>query len=338
MPASLDLQNDNETAAFVDTDERLDSWHRLGLKLRGLLLTAVQGLEKIGRPTVEQIQLPYPNPEWGLSPVYALVRTDVMPVHMYGSVKRDYFHVDPTMFCEALDQASGNRNINTLGLLDTGKLFVCYDLGLHTIAGEEANLYMTFGNDMSGSAANDCFTSAVRTVCANTYGMGLSRAQSRMAVSHDSDAIKKTMEWAAMTFRQAHDYTDVLAEVADILNAKLATPEVHETIMNVAIPFPKEPRPDAFGIYSEEKQKVYRASVDRAVAQRMTVGRLYDGEMTGYDQLSNRGSQWHLYQAVVEGLEHVIAARGTDDRAMAFCDGIRRQRVEATLNTLLNLN
>lgn len=325
----------NSQTCFVQVRAH-SAWHQLG-HLDAAEQSAEEGWFTIGSPMVQKLGLHFAD---GTASRYAaLVRTDLREPVEYGLVTKQYRHVAPRDFAAACDLGSGNRTIETMGLLNSGLLFVCYRMPDSNLAGEEAKNFLVMTSAMDGKHANLAMYTPVMVVCENTWRAGLREATYLMHVRHNEKVIESLVNEVEKVFGLYAAKQAVLAEAAGILAAAPLTPQhATETIL-VAAHYPKEPSAAVRAAWKPEDEQRYVNAVAVADERRGTIADLYGGNMAGYEEYpARRGTAWGLLQATIEAYEHVIPAKNGRDQAQAFMFGNRSAWVAQTYKKLVEFS
>jgi hypothetical protein len=322
----------NGQAMFVSFRET--AWHRLGMVVQESM-TATQGWDLTGRPQVEKVPLLYPSGR--ASGWQAIVRTDLAPQQYieYGVVTRQYTLISPLEFCQAFDRASHEQPIETMGLLNSGVLFVTTRLPDVEIANDEYQRYVVALDDMTGNGANKVLVAPVRVVCQNTMQVALRKAEATWRVAHDNKAIQQLEVWLTQALQSAEQKAELVSQTLTLFAQRRLSPTEEETAMGIAVPLPTQPE-NRGGLFDLVRQEAYESSCVLVRDRRETISHMYHGAMTGYTPACH-GTAYGFYGATVEAYEHVFPARGERDQAQAFATGSRRARLDATFNYLQTL-
>lgn len=194
------------------------------------------------------------------------------------------------------------RPIESMGFIGKqGENFFCTTwLPSMDVRGEECRNYLLLNSPMDGFRSAQSIVSPVLTVCENTLRLAEQLALQRIKVVHDKDVKVRLAEWMSSMVEQAVDQTKVLQEVFTIFAKHKATSDDVEKVLTAAYPDPKPPIRNAPDEIMKSRWENYEYNKGLQEKARQQTVALFQGEQTGAELKSRKGTLWGVYNAVTE--------------------------------------
>lgn len=216
------------------------------------------------------------------------------------------------MIRDGIDRIAGNLTpvqIESCGSFKGGAItFTCVHTHQFEVGkGDPIRTYAMFGNSHDGSSAFSCLNTSVRTVCNNTYNMGIaeaSRAGTLQRVRHTRSIHLKVEQIMRELVRGVEAAQQFEVEAIRLANRKPSMSKVQEIYERIYIEAIGKPDDD------RAKRKAQATVSDWSV--RLTNSRNALGNGTD-------GSLWAIFNSVTEWADHERTVRGdsTDRRLHA---------------------
>lgn len=303
-------------------DSRKDAWHQLGQQV-GEKMTVTAALEaahmvgwnvrkvpllaKVGE---QEVEVPGKHLVVRNNPVR---RTQVDALGVVGDWWTPFQNEETTELLSDITETSG-AHIETIGSLKGGRqTFVSMMMPDHmtftspvTGAKDVTELYLAIFNHHDGNGALRALITPVRVVCANTWRMAESAAQSTVSIRHTGNPKQRLAEvrhLLGLTFDYAETFE---AEVEKLIAREMSTEDVFSQVRAI------------FEVDKAETERTKNARIE-------TSSRVLELYRTSDTVAPFRGTAFGAYNAVTEYADHFmwVAKNGgeADQRAIRTLTG-----------------
>lgn len=277
----------HEVESMAYSEEGGVPWHKLGVKVKGLM-TAKEAIEKAGLDWLVET-VPIFTRERSFEEVenWRAIRR-VKDKKVYGVATAKYEPIQNEEAFQFFDEVvgSGQAVYETAGALQEGRrIWILANLkGNFGIKGDEIKKYVTLTNSHDGTLALQMFWTPIRVVCMNTLRMALAGAQNSFYARHTLNA-KDKISAAREILGLANKFYDDWKEQARRL-AVLALPAPKMPLLLKAS-FGLDPQIKAEDIYAPTKREMEKVEV-----------LIHSGK--GQDNPRIQGTAWQAYNGVAE--------------------------------------
>lgn len=192
---------------------------------------------------------------------------------------------------------------------DGDTFFVCVDMGMGNLAGEEFRRYFTFGETRNGAKSAIGYVSRIRAVCSNTFNLGIRQASSRMDITHRATMRIEADELMQIVAEAHKAGANVDAAITALAEIRIDDVQFSD-MLDATAPMPTMPKimtmPNLTGSFAEK-----RKSAEYIYDQRVrTVNKTRDSIVTEWNRSNDelapalRGTAYAAFNAVTEYVTH----------------------------------
>lgn len=218
-----------------------------------------------------------------------------------------YTLVPPRDVAEIVDEKIG-RNVETVGLLNSGTLFITIAMGGFSVAGDDIERYLLISAPCDGKNGYEVAVVNTRVVCNNTLMVALAGATQRYTIRHNSDARYLLAGWMEHAWEEANDVGEDITEAFHAMAAKSLTPTIADALIGQIFPLPTEPDYVPVEHIMERRMEQYETKVERVNALRDATWQVWDGGKSYEAQQGYKAKAWDttwgLYNAANEVMEY----------------------------------
>lgn len=334
------LLGTKENTYFVDA-RGIPAWHRLGTA-QEMTISATAAFDKFTPIiiTLEPMTIGFQGMEIP-SENQAIMRWP-MPMAGYeepaqlGTVGPDYTLVEPRAFAEIMDHKIG-KPIETIGVLDSGLLFVTMAMGGYEIGNDRINQYLLCSAPADGKKAYTVSVVNTRVVCSNTLHVALQGATQKYSVRHTADAEELLGAWMEYAWSDAENVGHDITEAFQAMGEKPITPSIADELFADIFQEPALPKFVPVPAKMEEREYAYEQGVKRTHAAREAAKAIFEGESFEASQgyKSDRwDTAWGAYNSASELIE--FGGSRTKNRTERVMFGPDRKRMERAFTVCHN--
>lgn len=292
------------------------AWHGLGINSEEPI-TAVQAIERIGEYEVKKLPLlaqgvpghKFGRAESGYYQLWRMATSDDNEARPFGApVSESYELIGPRETAEIWDAALQGKNgytpIETLGVLREGReIFICAKVTKFDILGDEIEQYMVLHKPMYSDDAATIIQTCVRTVCANTLALGMSRATAKKVIIHKTGARDEMAKWLNEMWKQSNGINLEAKNIFESMASKKVHSQDATALIQRVYPDPAQPKPEwhnQFGLTFEEHLQRFEQKAAEVITVRDTIMGLFGGDSATLDTKATRDTAFGLYNAISE--------------------------------------
>ncbi len=203
-------------------------------------------------------------------------------------------------FVDCWEQGTGNALIDTMGVLNGGKIFfITCPLPDTDILGRRDQA-QPVGCPLQRRRNRRLLPDhGTRWVCQNTLLGSLAReADAVFRVAHDTDIMGNLIGWMQNAYGTALDKAAAVKEALEIMARRpLTQTEAIETV-KMTVPLPREPRPTGSPNDDVRLRENWGRACDKVVKERATILNLYEGAGLGMETPAANHTAFGLLQRV----------------------------------------
>jgi hypothetical protein len=216
---------------------------------------------------------------------------------VFNVVGNKYHLITPQTIVTLWDEHIG-LPVTSIGALDDGeRFFLATQLPDVEIGRDKDKIETTLVlvSPMNGKEAILGLLVPVRLVCTNGM-VSMGSVQDVFTMRHYQKNVSQLPMWLSHIYNHHINKLDNMAHLWNTLADTSADNAMVEDVLDVAFPFPAALPEDA----DKENREDYTKRVDSAIASRSQTRAFFNGDGTGMDTESTKGTAYGLYNSVVE--------------------------------------
>lgn len=231
------------------------------------------------------------------------------------------------------------RHVNTMGLLNSGMLFVTYDLPTLSVKGDGVEGYLAVSVPIDGKTAARAFRTLTRIVCKNTFQMATEDASEMYRIFHDSRVAQNFEHWVTDMYTRFERTHMVAQDALTVLADHKIQKGEGSTILVSTYPEPNMPGKDCPPEVYETRVQKWELERTRVMELRDISRDLYLGGGTYIaDTEATRGTAYGLFQAVVESENYRKMRGGISAAAMSVLFGERQETIGRAFSACMSIS